>query len=267
MRIFRFDARKEFVLSGAFGYTPLQSTVSLENFVPTFIQSLQAVIGYRFVDPLLPVQALTHKSFSNEQSDEVLHNERLEFLGDAVLELAVSEWVYRHYPDIPEGGLTRIRSEVVCEGGLAIIARQLQLGEGLRLGKGEEKSGGREKASLLSDALEALLGAVYCDGGFAAACQVIEKIFVSMIEQTALSRYGTDYKTCLQERLQALHGKLPEYQLTKVSGPDHARIFSMEVRFDGTLLGRGCGPSKKRAEQQAAAMSLDHSLVRKSENN
>lgn len=232
----------------------------------TYTSTLETGLGYQFKNPHLPLQALTHKSYSNEQTDVTLHNERLEFLGDAVLELAVSDWVYRSYPDIPEGGLTRIRSEVVCETGLAVVARQLKLGAGLRLGKGEEKGGGREKASLLSDALEALLGAVYCDGGFAAACRVVEKVFAEMIEVTARSRYGTDYKTCLQERLQAEYGKLPEYTLTQVSGPDHERVFSMEVRFDGKLLGSGCGPSKKRAEQQAAAAALDHSLVRKCDN-
>ncbi|MCK4622376.1 MAG: ribonuclease III [Desulfuromonadales bacterium] len=233
--------------------------------VETFIEKLEKVLGYHFTDQQLPLQALTHKSFSNEQSDSVQHNERLEFLGDAVLELAVSEFVFKQYPDIPEGGLTRIRSEVVCEVGLAEVAQQLVLGEGLRLGKGEEKSGGRGKSSLLADALEALLGAVYCDGGFAAASQVIETIFRSLIEQSALSRYGTDYKTCLQERLQACSGRLPEYLLIRVAGPDHERIFSMEVRFDGKLLGSGHGPSKKRAEQQAAAAALDHPLVRNCE--
>jgi ribonuclease-3 len=206
---------------------------------------------------------LTHKSYSNEQSEVTTDNERLEFLGDAVLELAVSDLVYQRYPDIPEGGLTRIRSEVVCEAGLASVAQQLDLGSGLLLGKGEEKSGGREKPSLLSDALEALLGAVYCDGGFDAAYRVVDEIFTELIEKTTLSRYGTDYKTCLQERLQAGYGQLPEYILVQVSGPDHDRIFSMEVRFDGKLLGSGRGPSKKRAEQQAAAAALDHALVRK----
>jgi ribonuclease-3 len=233
--------------------------------VSIFIKTLESGLGYQFQDPHLPLQALTHKSFSNEQNIVTLHNERLEFLGDAVLELAVSEWVYHHYPDIPEGGLTRIRAEVVCETGLAEIARKLKLGEGLRLGKGEEKNGGRDKPSLLSDALEALLGAVYCDGGFAAACQVVDKVFAEAIESTARSRYGTDYKTCLQERLQGIYGRLPEYQLTQVTGPDHERIFSMEVRFDGKLLGSGCGPSKKRAEQQAAAAALDHALVKNCE--
>jgi len=266
MAILPIRTGKQFELSGPFGYTPLQSSLDLEKIVSSYIRTLESVLGYQFKNPQLPLQALTHKSFSNEQSEGALHNERLEFLGDAVLELAISEWVYHHYPDIPEGGLTRIRSEVVSEVGLAAIARQIRLGKGLRLGKGEEKSGGREKPSLLSDALEALLGAVYCDGGFTAACRAVEKIFVEAIENTARSRYGTDYKTCLQERLQASYGRLPEYLLTRVTGPDHERIFAMEVRFDGKLLGSGSGPTKKRAEQQAAAAALDHSLVRKCEN-
>jgi ribonuclease-3 len=225
-------------------------------------EHLEKALNYRFTDRQLLLQALTHKSFSNEQNEDVLHNERLEFLGDAVLELAVSEMVFRQYPDIPEGGLTRIRAEVVSEKGLAAIAQQLELGADLRLGKGEEKSGGREKPSLLSDALEALLGAIYCDAGFAAACQAVERLFSEAIQQSAQSRYGTDYKTRLQERLQAKYGQLPDYRQVQVAGPDHARIFSMEVRFDGKLLGRGRGPSKKRAEQQAAACALDHPLLR-----
>ncbi len=226
------------------------------------LDNLETTLGYKFSDRQLLIQALTHKSFSNEQVDVALHNERLEFLGDAVLELAVSEWVFNHYPDIPEGGLTRIRAEVVSEKGLSVLARQLALGIGLRLGKGEEKSGGRDKSSLLSDALEALLGAVFCDGGFSAACKVVARVFAEPIEHSAKSRYGTDYKTCLQERLQARFGRLPDYHLAQVGGPDHDRTFSMEVRFDGKLLGCGQGPSKKRAEQQAAAAALDHPLVR-----
>ena len=227
-----------------------------------FLQQLEDKIGYHFVSQELPEQALTHKSFSNEQTTRIPHNERLEFLGDAVLELALSDWVFRRYPDIPEGGLTRIRAEVVSESGLVKIARSLSLGDGLRLGKGEEKSGGRDKPSLLSDALEAVLGAVYLDGGFTAACAVVERICAADIQRSAENRYGTDYKTCLQERLQASHGRLPEYVLIDASGPDHERVFSIEVRFDGKLLGRGQGASKKRAEQQAAAAALDHPLAR-----
>ncbi len=227
-----------------------------------FLDYLENAIGYSFRDKNLPVQALTHKSFSNEQSEHVPHNERLEFLGDAVLELVISEWVYRCYPDIPEGGLTRIRAEVVSEKGLATIARKMNLGQGLNLGKGEERSGGRDKASLLSDALEALLGAVFLEGGFAVVCQVGEKIFSAAVSESAQQRYGSDYKTCLQEKLQAHYNQLPEYQLTQVSGPDHDRVFSMEVRFAGKLLGKGIGSSKKNAEQKAAAAALDHQLVR-----
>lgn len=227
-----------------------------------FLKYLENAIGYCFSNKALPLQALTHKSFSNEQPSFVAHNERLEFLGDAVIELVISEWVYRSYPDIPEGGLTRIRAEVVSEKGLAAIARQLNLGEGLRLGKGEARSGGRDKASLLSDALEALLGAVFLEGGFVDACKVGEKIFSAAVNQSAQQRYGSDYKTCLQEKLQARYNQLPEYQLTQVSGPDHDRIFSMEVRFSGKLLGKGSGSSKKSAEQKAAAAALDHQMVR-----
>ncbi len=228
-----------------------------------YLNNLEKKIGYTFRNRDLLQQALTHKSFSNEQPEYALHNERLEFLGDAVLELVVSDWIYIHYPDIPEGGLTRIRAEVVSEKGLTEIARELSLGEGLRLGKGEHKGGGREKPSLLSDALEALLGAIYRDSGFAEVSRVIEKIFIEAIRRSALQRYGSDYKTCLQERLQAQHGALPEYILTQVSGPDHERTFSMEVHFMGKLLGKGSGTSKKNAEQKAAAAALDHQMVRK----
>jgi len=226
------------------------------------IDQLQQDLGYTFVTPDLPLQALTHKSFSNEQrGNDDLHNERLEFLGDAVLELAVSDLIYRTYPDISEGGLTRIRAEVVCEKGLDRIARRLNLGSGLRLGRGEEKCGGRAKASLLSDALEALIGAVFLEGGFAAACDLVRKIFSQDLEESANIRYGTDYKTALQENLQARFGRLPEYQLIKVDGPDHGRVFTIQVSFDGRELGCGEGSSKKQAEQNAASEALRHSFV------
>lgn len=228
-----------------------------------FLALLEKEIDYVFSNTELIIQGLTHKSYSNEQSGVVAHNERLEFLGDAVLELAVSDWVYRRYPEIPEGGLTRLRAEVVSEKGLCSVARALNLGAGLRLGKGEEKSGGRGKPSLLSDALEAVLGAVYQDGGFTAAYRVVEKLFSSAISQSANLSYGSDYKTCLQERFQALYNCLPEYHLVETSGPDHDRMFTVEVCFNSQLLGRGSGPSKKGAEQKAAAAALDHSLLKK----
>lgn len=230
--------------------------------MPQFLIQLETEIDYRFTDRSLVLQGLTHKSFSNEQAGFVAHNERLEFLGDAVLELTISDWIFHQYPDIPEGGLTRIRAEVVSEKGLSSIAHKLNLGKGLRLGKGEEKGGGRNKPSLLSDALEAVLGAVYEDGGFSAAFHVVEKLFAQPIRESAQLRYGSDHKTCLQERFQALYNQLPEYNLVHVSGPDHERIFTMEVRFRGQLLGRGNGSSKKNAEQNAAAIALDHVLLR-----
>ncbi|MBD1399580.1 ribonuclease III [Pelovirga terrestris] len=223
---------------------------------------LQQKLGYTFTDFNLIVQALTHKSFSNEQPECVAHNERLEFLGDAVLELAVSDLVYRLFPDIPEGGLTRIRAEVVCEKGLAEIARGLDLGSCLRLGRGEVNNQGFNKPSLLSDALEALLGAVFRDGGFATVCQIVEKSFAAAIDASARLRYGSDHKTCLQERLQAHYNKLPEYRLSQIEGPEHDKVFFMEVHFNNRILGRGRGSSKKSAEQQAAAAALDHPLLK-----
>jgi ribonuclease-3 len=227
-----------------------------------FFATLQRQLGYTFLDPALPLQALTHKSYSNEQRDQdTPHNERLEFLGDAVLELAVSNRIYHLYPDIPEGGLTRIRAEVVCEKGLARIAQRLDLGSGLRLGRGEEKCGGRQKASLLSDALEALIGAVFLEGGFAAACRLVEQVFAPDLEASANIRYGTDYKTALQENLQARFGRLPEYHLLKIDGPDHDRVFTIQVSFGDRELGCGEGSSKKQAEQNAACEALLHSFV------
>ena len=226
------------------------------------LDSLETSMAYHFHDRQLPLQALTHKSYSNEQRRLVAHNERLEFLGDAVLELVISDLVYQRYPDIPEGGLTRLRAEVVSEKGLSAVARKLRIGSGLRLGRGEQRNGGKDKDSLLADALEALFGAVYLDGGFSAVRQVIERIFSEVIAAAARQRYGSDYKTCLQERLQARFNQLPEYQLTEVCGPDHELIFNVEVRFSGQVLGRGSGASKKRAEQKAAAGALDHPLIR-----
>lgn len=226
------------------------------------LKQLENDLGYVFSDQQLMVQALTHKSFSNEQPVFVLHNERLEFLGDAVLELAISDLVFRRFPEIPEGGLTRIRSEVVSEKGLTDIARTLQIGQWIRLGRGELNNGGQDRPSLLADVFEALLGAVYLDAGFARACLVIEQIFSEPVSVSARLRYGSDHKTCLQERMQARFNELPDYRLSQVSGPDHSRIFFMEVYFKDRLVGRGSGSSKKSAEQQAAAAALDHPILR-----
>jgi len=218
---------------------------------------LQRRIGYRFANPALLSEALTHKSYSNEQATGLApHSERLEFLGDAVLDLAISSLAFAAFSDFAEGELTRVRAEVVSEASLARIARGLDLGPCLRLGRGEERSGGREKDSLLADACEALLGAVFCDGGYPAACAVVEELFGSVLEEAAKRKVGADHKTRLQELLQSRFGRPPRYVLVETSGPDHQRHYRVEVHCGSDLLGCGSGRSKKNAEQEAARAAL-----------
>lgn len=222
-----------------------------------FAASLQGAIGYFFSNPALLQEALTHKSFTNEASGSLQsHNERLEFLGDAVLDLVVSELAFQRYPELPEGQLTRIRSELVSEKALAEVARSLALGAALRLGRGEHRSGGRQKDSLLANALEALFGAVLRDGGYLKAREVVEPLFAQALERSAQSRSGNDYKTRLQERLQAHQGQLPEYVMREADGPDHDRCYLVDVLCLGQVLGSGRGRSKKGAEQEAAREAL-----------
>ena len=220
-------------------------------------QLLVERIDYRFSDPVLLREALTHKSFSNEQAQPLADNERLEFLGDAVLGLAVGHFLFRHFFRISEGELSRIRAEVVNEPSLAAAARTLGIGECLLLGKGEERSGGRDKDSLIADGFEALLGAIFCDGGFEEARRIIEALLGESLHQAARRKTGLDYKTRLQEHLQARSGRPPEYVLALVEGPDHERMHSVEVRFEGNTIGRGRGRTKKGAEQEAAREALE----------
>jgi len=218
---------------------------------------LQARIAYRFTDPALLRQALTHKSYSNEHSGEsVPHNERLEFLGDAVLDLVISHRIFKDFPGFPEGELTRIRAELVSAPGLAAVARELMLGDCLLLGRGEERSGGREKESLIADAFEALLGAVFCDGGFTRVATVIDSLFAAAVASAANRKTGIDHKTRLQEILQGRYGQPPTYVLTGTKGPDHQRIYSVEVCIADRSIGSGQGRSKKLAEQAAACAAL-----------
>ena len=220
---------------------------------------LESTIQYVFVDKTLLQEALSHKSFSNEQNDRSApDNERLEFLGDAVLGLVVSHYVFRFFPQLPEGELTRIRSEVVSEKGLASIGKVLGLGDYMHLGKGEERSGGRRKSSLLANTLEALLGAVFCDGGFECARQVIESLFSENIQRAARRKAGVDYKTRLQERLQAQFGEVPQYVLVASEGPPHQRSYTVEAHFREAPIGQGQGHSKKSAEQAAAKQALEY---------
>ena len=206
-------------------------------------------IGYSFKDPELLVTALTHSSYSNEiRLKKQECNERLEFLGDAVLELISSEQMFRNHPDQPEGDLTRIRASYVCEPTLALCAREICLGDYLQLGRGEDRTGGRERDSILSDAMEATIGAVYMDGGFESAQRYVEEFILKDIEKKSLFY---DSKTYLQEIVQRDLKKL-EYVLLKEEGPDHNKSFEVGVLIDGKQLTTAVGRTKKKAEQAAA---------------
>ena len=210
-------------------------------------------IGYSFKDPELLVTALTHSSYSNEiRLKKQECNERLEFLGDAVLELISSEQIFRNHPDQPEGDLTRIRASYVCEPTLALCAREICLGDYLQLGRGEDRTGGRERDSILSDAMEATIGAVYMDGGFESAQRYVEEFILKDIEKKSLFY---DSKTYLQEIVQRDLKKL-EYVLLKEEGPDHNKSFEVGVLIDGKQLTTAVGRTKKKAEQAAAYESI-----------
>lgn len=211
-------------------------------------------IGYEFSNPRLLQQALTHSSYANEHHmGKQADNERLEFLGDAVLEIVSSEFLFHKYPKYPEGELTRLRASMVCEPTLAFCTRDLELGKYLLLGKGEDLTGGRERKSILSDALEAVIGAIYLDGGFASAKEFINRFILNDIEHKKLF---FDSKTILQEVVQAkAEGEL-SYQLIGEEGPDHDKKFIVEARIGTKTYGQGIGKTKKGAEQEAAYHTL-----------
>jgi ribonuclease-3 len=210
-------------------------------------------MNYAFKDAALRELALTHRSLGNENGDR-RSNERLEFLGDAVIELIVSEALYTHYPELAEGELSRLRAAIVNEGALAVKARRLQLGAELRLSQGEILTGGRDKDSLLADVYEALIGAIYLDGGFAAAEPVVREEFAADV--AAVKTHAKDAKTELQEWAQKQLRVLPRYVVASESGPQHAREFRCEVMVGERVAGHGSGKSKKLAEQQAAQNAL-----------
>ncbi len=214
----------------------------------------QEVIGYQFQTPGLLAQALTHSSYANEKHmKKGSDNERLEFLGDAVLEIVSSEFLYLNYPKLPEGDLTKMRASLVCEPTLAFCTRQLNLGEYLLLGKGEDMTGGRNRKSILSDALEAVIGAIYLDGGFANAKEFILKFILTDIEHKQLFY---DSKTILQEVVQASYKEELSYRLVGEEGPDHDKHFIVEAWIGETQIGKGEGHTKKAAEQEAAYQAL-----------
>ena len=217
------------------------------------IKDFQNTIGYNFQSEGLLRQALTHSSYANEKHMKKLSdNERLEFLGDAVLELVSSDFLYKNYQKLPEGELTKLRASIVCEPTLALCAKELHLGEYLLLGKGEDQTGGRERKSILSDALEAVIGAIHLDGGFANAKEFVLKYIMTDIEHKQLFY---DSKTILQEVVQGEHESL-QYVMTEESGPDHNKSFTVEAHIDNVCLGVGSGHTKKAAEQEAAYRAL-----------
>ncbi len=214
------------------------------------LEKLEQIIGYTFKNKQLLSQALTHSSYANEKKMGKLRcNERLEFLGDAVLELISSHYLYEKFPQLPEGELTKKRASLVCEPSLAFCARGFSLPEFLLLGRGEEMTGGRNRDSIVSDATEALLGAVYLDGGFASAKEFVLKFILNDIEHKQLF---FDSKTILQEMVQEMGGQPVEYQLVKEEGPDHNKKFTVSAVVNGTPMGTGEGHTKKAAEQGAA---------------
>ena len=218
------------------------------------MKSLEEKLGYTFQNRELLENALTHSSCANESRGKLQSNERLEFLGDSILGMVVADYLYRHHPDLPEGELTRTRAALVCEGSLVEVGRELDLGAYLRLGKGEEAGGGRERPSIRADAVEAVLAAVYLDGGIGSARKIIQRYILSR-EVAGLTK-PRDYKTALQELVQRESGQILRYRLTGEEGPDHDKRFFVEVDLNGSPVGSGTGRSKKEAEQMAAKAAI-----------
>lgn len=222
------------------------------------IVQLEDRIGYQFSDKDLLCNALTHSSLIKENGEGKKSNERLEFLGDAFFDAIIGEELYKIFPQKEEGFLSRIRATLVCEKSLAKEARKLSLGEFLLLGKGEERSGGRERESILADAMEAVMGAIYLDGGFEVLKKVVLEIFNDAIEDAKRGKYViTDYKTTLQEKLQSRGVTDISYELINETGPDHNKTFYVQLKVNGVPETQGTGKSKKQAEQQAAEAMLE----------
>ena len=219
------------------------------------MKSLESKLQYAFADPSLLSEALNHSSYANEhRGAQVSSNERLEFLGDSVLGFVTAEFLFKTYGKLPEGDLTRMRAALVCEQSLYEVARELELGQHLKLGKGEEAGGGRERQSILADATEAVFAAVYLDGGMEKARELIYRVLLSRAPKAEERR---DYKTTLQEIVQRKSGQVLTYHMVGESGPDHNKTFEFEVRLNDEGIGRGCGHSKKEAEQEAAHCALN----------
>ncbi|MBQ3134559.1 MAG: ribonuclease III [Oscillospiraceae bacterium] len=218
------------------------------------MKTLEAKLEYTFQDISLLEHALTHSSYANESHGRYTSNERLEFLGDSVLGMVVADHLFRTCGDMPEGDLTRTRAALVREENLVEVAHKLDLGAYLRLGKGEELCGGRQRPSIQADAVEAVLAAVYLDGGIGSVRRIIHRF---ILDNAVLATKTQDYKTALQEIVQRRPGSEIVYELVSESGPDHCRVFVMEVSVNGEVVGRGEGHSKKAAEQMAAKAAIE----------
>ena len=220
------------------------------------IKDLEEAIGYRFRNISLLQNAVTHSSYANERwHNGLLSNERLEFLGDSVLGMLVADYLYRNFPNRPEGELTRMRADMVCEKTLAAAANQIGLGSHLLLGHGEEQTGGRRRSSILADAMESVIAASFLDGGLNAALSIIRRFI--LVEVPVSSFRNEDFKTELQELVQKKKDQTLTYTLLSESGPDHDKRFEVELKLNNEAVGRGIGSSKKRAEQMAAKNALE----------
>ncbi|MEE0968928.1 MAG: ribonuclease III [Clostridia bacterium] len=230
--------------------------------MPYSPEGLQKALGYTYNDISLLQNALTHSSYSNEiklRHGEAECNERLEFLGDSVLSIVVSEYLFSHYTKRPEGELTRMRAEVVCEKALSKFAKKIDLGSYLMLGHGEEKNNGRERKSILADAFEAVLASIYLDAGKDGKKMVARfllPLIITELEEAESDGHGKDYKTLLQQIVQQAEGEVLEYVTVAESGPDHIKSFTVEARLNSNVIGRGKGASKREAEQNAASEAL-----------
>ena len=221
------------------------------------LTELMERIGYRFSNPVLLEKALTHSSYANEGRHGLESNERLEFLGDAVLGVVTADYLFRKHPDLPEGDLTRLRAALVCEDSLHEVAQSLELGRHLKLGRGEEQGGGRRRPSILADATESVFAAVYLDGGMEAASELIHRVLLDKGREEAVEERRRDFKTELQELVQRKSGSTLGYRLVGSTGPDHAKVFEAAVLLNGEVFSTGTGHSKKEAEQAAAGAALE----------
>lgn len=221
------------------------------------IKKFEKSISYEFDNKDIIREALTHSSYANEnKEDDVKFNERLEFLGDSVLSIVVSEYIFKELPDLPEGELTKIRARIVCEASLAEVARKIELGKYIKLGRGEELTGGRKRSSILADGFEAILASLYLDSGFEKTKIFILEIMKEKIDEAINGEILLDYKTKLQEKVQAKTKDKLSYHIYDENGPDHNKTFFVQVKLNDVVLGKGQGSNKKEAEQAAAKEAI-----------